>query len=244
MNVIAMHGWAGEAAQWDPWREATAPMGWNWSCGERGYGLAPPFLPCWLKAGIREGAEAPPRLLITHSLGVHLLPPSLLGEAGAGVLLAGFGRFLPPGRDGRRLRVALQGMAAALEEGETEAERARRAQVLLRSFLAEAAAPEPEEAMPPGLADRPVPAPARRRLRQDLDLLAGTVGLPRGFPDSIPILIVEAGEDRIVVPAARSVLRQALPKAEVILLPGAGHALLRTPVIPLVLDWVRQRGWR
>lgn len=236
-----MHGWAGDAEPWTPWRQATAPLGWRWSCGDRGYGLHPPTLPDWGETRSGGGAPVPPRLLITHSLGLHLLPPSLLGGAGGVVLLAGFGRFLPEGREGRRLRLALQGMATALEAGATEEERARNARVQLQRFLAEAAAPAPASAMPPGPADRPVPGPCRLRLRRDLDLLAGTGGLPTGFPFAVPTLIVEATRDRIVHPEARASLRQALPNAEVLSLPGAGHALLQTPVIPEVVEWVRQR---
>jgi alpha-beta hydrolase superfamily lysophospholipase len=54
----------------------------------------------------------------------------------------------------------------------------------------------------------------------------------------VPVLIVEAGDDRIVTPAARRLLRESLPRAEVLCLAGAGHALLQEPLIPRVIDWV------
>jgi pimeloyl-[acyl-carrier protein] methyl ester esterase len=231
VQVIAMHGWAGEAGNWDPWRQASAPMGWRWSCGERGYGGKTPLSPRWSGAGRR--------VLLSHSMGVHLLEEEVLAAAEAVVLLAGFGRFVPPGPEGRRLRTALAGMAAELADGPGEAEAALRAQQLLRRFLAEAASPDPPELLPPGPADGPVAAAGRARLRADLAVLARCDGLPPGFPAAAPVLIVEAEADRIVVPRARALLRQALPQAEVLSLQGAGHALLRSPVIPPVLEWVQ-----
>ncbi len=239
LQVIAMHGWAGEAGNWRPWQEAIAPLGWSWRSGERGYGGQAALLPGWT-----EGRQ---RVVITHSLGPHLLPAGLLAAADAVVLLAGFGRFLPPGRAGRRLGAALQGMAAQLLDppapgAATEREAALRAQAMLRAFLAEAAFPDPVSLLPPGPADAPVAALGRQRLRSDLELLRRCRGLPAGLAAAAgaPVLIVEAGADRIVAVEARALLRQALPHAEVIHLEGAGHALLRAPVVPLVLEWLQR----
>ena len=233
LHVIAMHGWAGDGSGWEPLRRDLAGPSWRWDSGERGYGGAPPRVPAW--------APEARRLLITHSMGPHLLPPALVAQAEAVVLLAGFARFVPPGRDGRRLSTALAGMAAQLADGPDETTAALRAQDLLQTFLAEAAAPDPVELLPPGPASQPVAAAARRRLRDDLERLAQIRDLPEGFPAAVPVLIVEAGEDRIVAPAARALLRQRLPDAEVIDLAGAGHALLQAPLVALLHDWIARR---
>ncbi|MFO0040321.1 MAG: hypothetical protein ACK522_15445, partial [Synechococcaceae cyanobacterium] len=142
IQVIAMHGWAGDAANWGPWRIATTELPLTWRCGERGYGGADPVAPSWGPQGRR--------VVLAHSLGPHLLAPEVLAEAEAVVLLASFGRFVPPGRGGRRLRVALEGMAAALADRPDEATASARAQAMLRAFLARAAAPDPEALLPYG----------------------------------------------------------------------------------------------
>ncbi|KEF43029.1 MAG: hypothetical protein ER33_02145 [Cyanobium sp. CACIAM 14] len=232
VQVIGMHGWAGDGANWGPWLEATAPLGWQWSCGERGYGARSPVDPAWSGAGRR--------VVIGHSMGAHLLDPEVLAAADAVVLLAGFGRFVPPGPAGRRLRAALAGMAAELADGPSEIEAALRAQALLRRFLAEAARPDPYELLPPGPADAPVGTAGRARLRRDLALLERCEGLPPGFPAGVPVLIVEAEADRIVSPPVRALLRQELPQAEVLRLEGAGHCLLRGPLMAPVIDWLQR----
>jgi pimeloyl-[acyl-carrier protein] methyl ester esterase len=230
--VIAMHGWAGDAANWGPWRIATTELPLTWRCGERGYGGADPVAPSWGPQGRR--------VVLAHSLGPHLLAPEVLAEAEAVVLLASFGPFVPPGRAGRRLRTALAGMAAALADGPDEAAAARRAQAMLGDFLARAAFPDPVALLPAGPADGPVPALARQRLRRDLERLVACEGLPAGWPTGSPVLLVEAGADAIVDPEAQERLRRSLPEAQVTRFPQAGHALLQAAVIPAVLQWLER----
>jgi len=233
LQVIAMHGWAGDGSQWQPWQEAFSARGWQWQSGERGYGERPPAQPSWQGGGRR--------VVIAHSMGAHLLNalhPEVLASAEAVVLLASFGRFVPPGSDGRAVRAALEGMAAALAEPIG-------ARTMLRRFLVEAAAPDPVEAMAPGPADGLLTPEGLERLRSDLELLGQTDGLPEAFPKGAPVLIVEAGADRIVAPPVRALLREALPQAEVLEMAGAGHALLQAPLLEPVLAWLAQqeRPW-
>jgi pimeloyl-[acyl-carrier protein] methyl ester esterase len=230
LQVIAMHGWAGDGSHWQPWQEAAEVQGWLWLSGERGYGMRTPHQPGW-----REGGR---RVVIAHSMGPHLLGalnPEVLAGAEAVVLLASFARFVPLGSEGRGLRTALEGMATALAEPTS-------ARTMLHRFLAVAAAPDPVEAMAPGPADGPLSPEGLERLRTDLELLGQTAGLPEAFPQGVPVLVVEAGEDRIVAPQVRALLRQALPQAEVLEMAGAGHALLQAPLLEPVLAWLERQG--
>lgn len=234
-----MHGWAGDSSGWAPWQAVAAGRGWTMACGERGYGGCPARQPGWGNGGRR--------VLLTHSMGPHLLPPALLADAEAVVLLAGFGRFVPEGAAGRGVRQALAAMETRLadpadpQDAAAEAAAALQAQALLQEFLRRAVAPEASEGLPGGPADRPVPAPERALLRHDLGVLGASSGLPEGFPAAVPVLIVEAGADAIVVPEARRLLRVALPDADRLQLPAAGHCLLDPAVLPQVFAWLDQR---
>ena len=229
-ELIAMHGWAGDSRAWAPWQEAAATRGWLWHCGERGYGALAPAMPTW------ESTDGRFKVAIGHSLGPHLLPAPVLAAADAVVLLASFGRFVPEGPAGRRLRTALAGMRAALQ-GSPE-----QASTMLNSFLAEATAPLPLEALPATLLDQPLRPEGQALLLADLQRLEASAGLPAGFPRQVPCLLVQAGADRIVAPQASQALRDALPQADQLLLQGAGHALLATPVLPMLLGWIEGLG--
>jgi pimeloyl-[acyl-carrier protein] methyl ester esterase len=222
VEVVAMHGWAGDSRCWDPWIKATAPLGWQWQCGERGYGGMPPRTPAW------RGSPGTLRLVIGHSLGPHLLAPEIWQSANAAVLLASFGKFVPPGRRGLRLDQALEAMSTKLDSVEEALE-------MLAKFMANAAHPKLPGPLLSGLADGPLNL---ERLRGDLQILRDSRGLPASFPSSISVLLVEGGQDQIVTPEARAMLRDAVPRAKTILLPEAGHALLESVEFPEVAGWV------
>jgi len=237
-QVIAMHGWAGDSRGWEPFAAAAQALGWQWLTPDRGYGIQPARAAAWdpsLGAGLGAGADAgaggkPRRVVIAHSLGPHLLPDDVLAEADAVVLLASFGRFLPDGREGRRLETALGGMRQALAGEE--------AATMLHQFLTEAAAPQTLEQLPSTILDAPLSQQGRQQLLADLSFLASRRGLPEALPAATPCLIVEAGADRIVGPEARALLRQERPGAQVLTYPEAGHCLLGTPLVRDVITWI------
>jgi pimeloyl-[acyl-carrier protein] methyl ester esterase len=222
-QLLAMHGWAGDSRGWEPFAAAARRRGWLWQASDRGYGPCAPAAPAWQPQASR-------RLLIAHSLGPHLLPAAVLAAADAVVLLASFGRFLPPGPEGRRLGAALAGMGEALRGPQPEA--------MLRAFLTKAAAPQPVSQLPVTVVDEPLSPQGRQWLSDDLELLTNRRALPEALPAAIPCLIVEAGADRIVVPEARALLRRERPQAAVIHYPGAGHCLLGTPVVQELVAWI------
>lgn len=227
LDVIAMHGWAGDARCWDPWIAATEPLGWRWQCGERGYGDLDPVEPSW-PADDKTGAH---RLFIGHSLGLHLISPAVLELADSIVLVAAFAAFVPRGRPGRRLLAALSAMAAKLDNEE-------HARMMLGEFSINSAAPF----QPTPSRTKPLGGQLHlERLRSDLIALRETTGLPAVFPSGARTLLVEATRDHIVDPAARALLRETLPGADVISLEGAGHALPGPEVARQVATWVEAR---
>jgi pimeloyl-[acyl-carrier protein] methyl ester esterase len=144
MQILAMHGWAGHAGAWSHWRKHFEQGGSTWNVAERGYGSEKPIPPAWATIPERNGPERPgPKrnVLIAHSLGLHLLPASILEKASAVVLLGSFTRFVPDGRAGRSIGAALQGMQAALG---TDQELP-----MLERFLNKAASPHALSALPP-----------------------------------------------------------------------------------------------
>lgn len=225
-QLIAMHGWGGDSRTWAPWVPLAEQRGWSIACGERGYGRLQPAMPAWHPASER-------RIVIGHSLGPHLLPEAIWRQATATVLLASFAAFVPPGRQGRLLNTALRGMAAQLRAGEAETAS------MLSDFRARVADPFPAALLPPGPLQQGIPAEGRQRLLHDLEILSGSNGLPAGLPTDRPVLLVEAGDDRIVDAASREGLRQALPGATLWSLARAGHGLLGAADLPAaVLEWI------
>jgi len=223
LELIAMHGWCGDSRSWEPWQPLWQQRGWQWSCGERGYGCRPPQQPRWQLPGATK-------VVIAHSLGPHLLNQEVMAAADAVVLLTSFGRFAPEGPAGRRVRTALSGMAAELAGPDPGG--------MLLSFLQQVAAPASADALQASPACEPIPPEGLARLQQDLQLISDCAGLPPGFPGGARVLLLQAGADQIVVPEARELLEQAMPQADVLTLASAGHGLIGTPTLALVTTWM------
>ncbi|MBM5803580.1 MAG: alpha/beta hydrolase [Cyanobacteria bacterium K_DeepCast_35m_m2_155] len=223
VQLVAMHGWCGDSRSWDPWLPSWQQQGWTWCCGERGYGRLPARQPTWQSATATN-------VVIAHSLGPHLLAPEVLAAADAVVLLTSFARFVPEGRAGRSIAAALASMAAQLRGPEPER--------MLKSFLEQVAAPAPAELLQASPAAEPLRPTGLELLQQDLDLIAQSSSLPAGFPPDAKVLLLQAGSDQIVAPAARQELQRSLPQADVLSFGAAGHGLIDTPTIAMVNAWI------
>jgi pimeloyl-[acyl-carrier protein] methyl ester esterase len=222
-ELLAMHGWGCDSRIWKGWAEPVAERGWQLRCGDRGYGSAPAEALAW-------SASSQRRLLITHSLGTHLLPDAVWHQATRVVLLASFARFVPAERAGRSLRYALKEMGQRLENGQSAA--------VLHDFQRQCAAPNSAAPRASGWIEPPLTTTGERRLRIDLKQMSRIEALPTAFPIDAQVLIVEAGRDHILPEASRAALRQALPKAEVWTLPNAGHNLEVPDLVDQVLSWM------
>ena len=234
-QVIAMHGWSGDSHSWVSWIRHFNHHHWSWQSGERGYGKRQEHMPFWQDD--QEPTERQRRVVIAHSLGPHLLPDAVLAHATDVVLLASFSRFVPQGAKGRALKTGLKGMRRCLGS-DAEAE-------MLTNFLRRAAAPSPADGLPRGPIHEGLSHEGRQRLTDDLDLLIASAELPPGLQASSRVLVVEAEQDAIVVPAARQELRNAVQTrlqhpAEHWFMPGSGHALLVPDLLMRIQRWLDQ----
>jgi pimeloyl-[acyl-carrier protein] methyl ester esterase len=234
-QVIAMHGWSGDSHSWVSWIRHFNHHHWSWQSGERGYGKRQEHMPFWQDD--QEPTERQRRVVIAHSLGPHLLPDAVLAHATDVVLLASFSRFVPQGAKGRALKTGLKGMRRCLGS-DAEAE-------MLTNFLRRAAAPSPADGLPRGPIHEGLSPEGRQRLTDDLDQLIASAELPPGLQASSRVLVVEAEQDAIVVPAARQELRDAVQTrlqhpAEHWFMPGSGHALLVPDLLMRIQRWLDQ----
>ena len=234
-QVIAMHGWSGDSHSWVSWIRHFKHHHWSWQSGERGYGQRQEHMPFWQDDP--DPIELQRRVVIAHSLGPHLLPDAVLAQATDVVLLASFSRFVPEGPKGRALKTGLKSMLRCLGS-DAEAE-------MLTTFLRRAAAPSPPDGLPRGPIQEGLSIEGRQRLSDDLDRLIASAELPVGLQETTRVLVVEAAQDAIVVPAARQELRDALQArlqhpAEHWCLSDSGHALLVPDLLIRIQRWLDQ----
>lgn len=211
VDVVAQHGWGFGAWCWDRWRDVL-PAGFALHCPDRGY------------FGPAVAVAAQPRIVLVHSLGLHLLSPQLWA-AELIVVLSGFRSFHSPcARQARRSRRTVEQMLARLE---------REPAALLADFYARCGAPS--EGSWPEVVDAD-------GLRRDLQLLQESVFELSAIPAAAQVLILHGSRDRVVPVERAEELRELLPNSALAIVAEAGHAL---PLTHARACWERvERAWR
>ena len=105
-----MHGWYSDSSYWDSWEKHFKSNGWTWQNSERGYGYIEPSEPLWYLTDHESNAKQLKKLLVCHSLGMHLIPNPIIKDASHIILLNSFSRFIPFGKESRAIKIALEGM--------------------------------------------------------------------------------------------------------------------------------------
>ena len=218
VDVVAQHGWGFGAWCWDRWREVL-PAGFALHCPDRGY------------FGPAVAVEVQPRIVLAHSLGLHLLSPQLWA-AELIVVMSGFRSFhSASARQARRSRRTVEQMLARLE---------REPAALLADFYvrcgvsSDSDSTEPAEVRCPGAIDAD-------GLRRDLQLLQESVLELSAIPAAAQVLILHGSRDRVVPVERAEELRELLPNSALAIVAEAGHAL---PLTHVRTSWERvERAW-
>ena len=212
VDVVAQHGWGFGAWCWDRWREVL-PVGFVLHCPDRGY------------FGPAVEVAARPRIVVAHSLGLHLLSPQLCTAAELIAVISGFRSFHSScDRQARRSRRTVEQMLARLE---------REPASLLADFYARCGSPPDSRC--PGIVDID-------SLRRDLQLLQESVLELSAIPATAQVLILHGSRDRVVPVERAEELRELLPNSALAIVAEAGHAL---PLTHACACWERiERTWR
>ena len=212
VDVVAQHGWGFGAWCWDRWRDVL-PAGFALHCPDRGY------------FGPAVEVAVQPRIVLAHSLGLHLLSPQLWATAELIVVISGFRSFHSAcDRQARRSRRTVEQMLARLE---------REPAALLADFYARCGVPSDS---------RWTGAIDADGLRRDLQLLQESVLELAAIPAAAQVLILHGSRDRVVPVERAEELRELLPNSALAIVAEAGHAL---PLTHTHACWERvERTWR
>lgn len=212
VDVVAQHGWGFGAWCWDRWRDVL-PANFALHCPDRGY------------FGPAVAVSVRPRIVLAHSLGLHLLSPQLWATAELIVIISGFRSFHSAcDRQARRSRRTVEQMLVRLE---------REPAALLADFYARCGSP-PDSPWT-GIIDAD-------GLRRDLHLLQESVLELAAIPAAAQVLILHGSRDRVVPVERAEELRELLPNSAFAIVAEAGHAL---PLTHVRACWERiERAWR
>ncbi|KGG14769.1 Biotin synthesis protein bioK [Prochlorococcus sp. MIT 0602] len=228
-----MHGWCGDSTYWINWENHFKNNGWLWQNSERGYGYINSYQPLWeenLKSSNKHR-----KVLLCHSLGMHLIPKQILSEASDIILLNSFSRFIPNSKKSRAIKVGLQGMQKHFFTSTEEA--------MLLKFLIKASDPYPINQSLKGPLNKGISLEGRKKLITDLNMLINTNGLPPGLTKQTNVLVVNGADDKIIGTSTTNELLRDLRKylhSPPIhwIVKGQGHFIDFSKVITKINSWL------
>jgi pimeloyl-ACP methyl ester carboxylesterase len=205
-EVILQHGWALDSQVWSSWLPWLQAHGIEFQLGERGYFGLPERAPSF-------GAGAEYRIIVAHSLGLHLLNETAWQQADAIMAINSFLRFHPdePKQEKRSRRV-IKAMLDKMSDAPY---------AVLKQFIENCYYPESSH-LPLGWCAG-VPILDVPRLTADLQLLDEHILSP-SLLNGKTVVNIQGTHDKIVPPGAAAAFTEALPNAATYRLGGCGHA--------------------
>tara|TARA_B100000214_G_scaffold113572_1_gene80238 strand:- start:79 stop:807 length:729 start_codon:yes stop_codon:yes gene_type:complete len=231
-EIIAIHGWAGDSAQWSSWKKIFKSCDWEWQTFERGYKAISPHRPKW---NHNSNQVALIKVAICHSLGSHLIDEEVLHSATHVVLINSFSRFIPSDKENRSIKLALNQMMKAIQTPNEAA--------MLRKFYIKAYKPNYIDAKSFESNLLHISNSGRLRLKEDLKLLMNSNSLPIGLNNSAKVLIVNSEQDYILANQTKEKLAGDLKRylkavPSIINLQDEGHSITKAKNIKKIKHWL------
>jgi len=232
IEIITMHGWAGDSHQWLNWEKIFKSCNWEWQTYERGYKDINPHTPKWNHDSNQVELK---RVAICHSLGSHMIDKDVLHSATHVVLINSFSRFIPSGKENRPINLALNRMMNAINTPNEAA--------MLRKFHIKAYKPNYIDVKSSESNLLHLSNSGRLRLKNDLKLLMNSDSLPIGLKNNAKVLVINSAQDYILANQTKANLiedlinhLEAAPK--IINLQDEGHSITKIKNIKKIKQWL------
>ena len=122
-QIISQHGWGLDHSVWYRIKNRFIKNNWLWQDSDRGYFSKSSIKAKWIK----DKSNSSIKLLLTHSLGIHLVDENTLSQATHIVLVNSFNNFVPTNNEREITLVALKKMEKKINPIQIES--------LLREFI-------------------------------------------------------------------------------------------------------------
>ena len=231
-EIIAMHGWAGDSNQWSNWEKIFKCCEWEWQATERGYKDISPHTPKWNHNSNKIKLK---RVVICHSLGLHLIDKQVLRSATHVILINSFSRFIPSGKENRSIRMALNRMMNTIN---TQNEPSMLMKFHIKAHKPNAIDLESIESTLLHISNF-----GRLRLKNDLNLLMNSDSLPTGLNSQAKVLVINSRKDYILANQTKEKLNEDLTnylevEPSIINFQDEGHSISKIKNIKKIKHWL------
>ena len=230
-QIISQHGWGLDQSMWNKVKEEFIRQNWIWQDNNRGYYSDPHVKVNWIK----DDSENNKKVVICHSLGIHLIGKEILREASHIVLINSFYNFIPSNNESKITMRTLLRMEKKINSGEVR--------FMLEEFISRSFMPNQVDIKFKSIFNLNSKQINLKRLLKDFQKLYFQPSKFDLFSEHAEVLIIKSKNDFILKEYAFNEFinllnNSQINKPKLVQIENQGHIIDNNCIVNILKDWL------
>ena len=230
-QIISQHGWGLDQSMWNKVKEEFIRQNWIWQDNNRGYYSDPHVKVNWIK----DDSENNKKVVICHSLGIHLIGKEILREASHIVLINSFFNFIPTNNESNITMRTLRRMEKKINTFEVR--------LMLEEFISRSFMPNQVDIKFKSIFNLNSKQINLKRLLKDFQKLYFQPSTFDLFSENAEILIIKSKNDFILREYASNEFinllnNSQINKPKLVQIENQGHIIDNNCIVKIVEEWL------
>ena len=230
-QIISQHGWGLDQSMWNKVKEEFIRQNWIWQDNNRGYYSDPHVKVNWIK----DDSENNKKVVICHSLGIHLIGKEILREASHIVLINSFYNFIPSNNESKITMRTLLRMEKKINSGEVR--------FMLEEFISRSFMPNQVDIKFKSIFNLKSKQINLKNLLKDFQKLYLQKSTFSLFSKNTDILVIKSKNDLILKDYASEEFvyllnNSQINKPKLVQIEGQGHLIDNSCIVKILKDWL------
>ena len=230
-QIISQHGWGLDQSLWNKLKEDLIRQNWIWQDNNRGYYSDPQVKVNWIK----DDSDNNKKVVICHSLGIHLIGKEILREASHIVLINSFYNFIPSNNESKITMRTLLRMEKKINSGEVR--------FMLEEFISRSFMPNQVDIKFKSIFNLKSKQINLKNLLKDFQKLYLQKSTFSLFSKNTDILVIKSKNDLILKDYASDEFvyllnNSQINKPKLVQIEGQGHLIDNSCIVKILKDWL------
>ena len=230
-QIISQHGWGLDQSMWNKVKEEFIRQNWIWQDNNRGYYSDPHVKVNWIK----DDSDNNKKVVICHSLGIHLIGKEILREASHIVLINSFYNFIPSNNESKITMRTLLRMEKKINSGEVR--------FMLEEFISRSFMPNQVDIKFKSIFNLKSKQINLKNLLKDFQKLYLQKSTFSLFSKNTDVLVIKSKNDLILKDYASDEFvyllnNSQINKPKLVQIEGQGHLIDNSCIVKILKDWL------
>jgi len=229
-EIISQHGWAFDSSLWTELKKIYMDSSWIWQDSERGYFNRALISPKWI-----NNSHNQKKVLIIHSLGIHLIDKNILLNASHAIFINSFYNFIPENKDRKLIVKALEKMNNKFNNREIK--------FMLNEFYKNSFLPNKLDLNYKKAISIKFDNANISNLKNDFKKLSIQDKPPLLVSKNCNVLIIKSSDDRILNHNSSTIFTELMSKTQtkkpmIVEIENQGHIISNYKIFNLIDNWI------